>query len=155
MASEVYALSGSVDLLSWLRIQRSRLCQPSHEWKNPEKCLANSPEAYAVVDCKSLYDLIQKTTIPQCQEYRTMLEALIIKDRIKEGIQIKWAHSAAQLADSLTKHMDCSVLRDFLAKGTCIIHDVDEVLKARADKRTKKLWMNQDGLGQHAGETDT
>lgn len=142
-------------MLSWLRIQRSWLCQPSHEWKNPEKCLANSPKAYAVVDCKSLYDLIQKTTIPQCQQYRTMLEALIIKDRIKEGIQIKWAHSAAQLADSLTKHMDCSVLRDFLAKGTCIIHDVDEVLKARADKCTKKLWMNQDGLGQHTGETDT
>jgi len=89
LASEAYALSGSVDLLSWLRVQWSWLCQPSHEWKNPEKCLADSPEAYAVVDCKSLYDLIQKTTIPQCQEYRTMLEALIIKDRIKEGIQIK------------------------------------------------------------------
>ena len=72
-----------------------------------------------------------------------MLEALIIKDRIKEGIQIKWAHSAAQLADALTKSMDCSTLREFLAKGRCIIHDVDEVLKARADKRSKKAWMDQ------------
>ena len=71
-----------------------------------------------------------------------MLEALIIKDRIKEGICIKWVHSAAQLADSLTKSMDCSTLREFLAKGRCIIHDVDEVLRARADKRTKKAWMS-------------
>eukprot|EP00435_Cladocopium_sp_Y103_P036353 s892_g9.t1 len=142
LASEAYALSGSVDLLSWLRIQWSWLCQPSDLWKTPEKCLAQCPEAYAVVDCKSLYDLIQKTTVPQCQEYRTMLEALIIKDRIKEGIQIKWVHSAAQLADSLTKSMDCSTLREFLAKGRCIIHDIDEVLKARADKRSKKTWMS-------------
>ena len=143
LASEAYALSGSVDLLSWLRIQWSWLCQPSSLWKTPERCLQQCPEAYAVVDCKSLYDLIQKTTVPQCQEYRTMLEALIIKDRIKEGIQIKWVHSAAQLADALTKSMDCSTLREFLAKGRCIIHDVDEVLKARADKRSKKAWMDQ------------
>jgi len=155
LASEAYALSGSVDLLSWLRIQWSWICQPSHEWKNPEKCLSTSPEAYAVVDCKSLYDLIQKTTIPQCQEYRTTLEALIIKDRMKEGVRIKWVHSAAQLADSLTKHMDCSVLRDFLAKGKCIIHDVDAVLQARADKRSKKMWMNQEGLEQQEKWGDT
>ena len=71
--------------------------------RTPEKCLSTSPEAYAVVDCKSLYDLIQKTTIPQCQEYRTTLEALIIKDRMKEGVKIKWVHSAAQLADRFDK----------------------------------------------------
>ena len=135
-------MSGSVDLLAWLRIQWSWMCQPSSLWKTPERCLAQCPEAYAVVDCKSLYDLIQKTTVPQCQEYRTMLEALIIKDRIKEGICIKWVHSAAQLADSLTKSMDCSTLREFLAKGRCIIHDVDEVLRARADKRTKKAFSH-------------
>ena len=143
LASETYALSGSVDLLSWLRIQWSWLCQPSDAWKQPEACLAKCPEAYAVVDCKSLYDLIQKTTIPQCQEYRTMLEALIIKDRIKTGIQIKWVHGAAQLADALTKQMDCSTLRTFLENGRCIIHDVDEILKARADKRSKKAWIDQ------------
>ena len=27
-------------------------------------------------------------------------------------------------------------------KGRCIIHDVDEVLRARADKRSKKAWMS-------------
>ena len=83
------------------------------------------------------------------------MEALIIKDRMKEGVRIKWVHSAAQLADSLTKHMDCSVLRDFLAKGKCIIHDVDEVLQARADKRSKKMWMNQEGLEQQEKWDDT
>jgi hypothetical protein len=141
LASETYALSGSVDLLSWLRIHWSWLLKPSDEWKNPEKYLAQSPEAYAVVDCKSLYDLIQKTNVPQCQEHRVMLEALIIKDRIKEGIVVKWVHSAAQMADCLTKNMDCTNLRKFLEKGQCIIHDVDEILKARAHQRSKKTWI--------------
>ena len=143
LASEAYALSGAVDLFSWIRIHWSWMCQPSNEWKNPEQSLSKGPEAYAVVDCKSLYDLIQKTTIPQCSEHRTMLEALVIKDRMKEGVVMKWVHSAAQLADCLTKHMDCSALRDFLRQGRCIIHDVAEVLRVRADKRSKKAWMNQ------------
>ena len=142
LASEAYALSGSVDLLTWVRLHWSWICKPHDQWKQPESCLQQCPEAYAVVDCKSLYDLIQKTTIPSCQEYRTMLEALIIKDRIKEGIVIKWVHSAAQLADSLTKCMDNSTLRQFLAAGRCIIHDVDEILKVRADNRARKQWRD-------------
>ena len=141
LASETYALSGSVDLLSWLRIHWNWIRNPSDAWKSPTKCLENSPEAYAVVDCKSLYDLIQKTTVPQCQEYRTTIEALIIKERLREGIVVKWVHSAAQMADALTKHMDCTNLRNFLKHGKCIIHDVDEILKARADKRTQKTWI--------------
>ena len=143
LASETYALSGSVDLLSWMRIHWSWLLRPSDGWKDPERYLAAAPEAYAVVDCKSLYDLIQKTNIPQCQEHRVTLEALIIKERLREGIVVKWVHSAAQLADSLTKYMDCTNLRAFLKHGRCIIHDVDEILRARADKRSQKRWQEQ------------
>eukprot|EP00435_Cladocopium_sp_Y103_P060955 s399_g22.t1 len=149
LASETYALSGAVDLLSWLRIHWDWICNPSSKWKEPESCLAQAPEAYAVVDCKSLYDLIQKTTIPQCQEHRVMLEALIIKDRLREGVTVKWVHSAAQLADSLTKSMDCTNLRKFLQTGRCIIHDVDEILRARADKRSKKAWVEQEQVTHH------
>ncbi len=46
-----------------------------------------------------------------------MLEALIIKDRIKEGVLIKWVHGAAQLADVVTKVTGCSTFRQFLARG--------------------------------------
>ena len=111
--------------------------------KTPRNIWQQLQEAFAVVDCKSLYDLIQKTNIPQCQEHRVTLEALIIKERLQEGIVVKWVHSAAQLADSLTKHLDCTNLRLFLKHGRCIIHDVDEILKARADKRTQKAWVEQ------------
>ena len=142
LASESYALSGAIDLLGWLRLHWEWLKKPSDAWRDPTQCLTQGPEAFAIVDCKSLYDLIQKTNVPQCQEYRTTLEALIIKDRVKENVSIKWVHSAAQLADSLTKIMDCTALRQFLWHGRCIIHDVDEILKQRADKRSKKQWQD-------------
>lgn len=143
LASETYALSGALDLLSWTRLHWAWLLDPSLDWKQPDTTLKSLPFAYAVVDCKSLYDLLQKTSIPQCTEHRTALEALVIRDRLKEGVVIKWVHSAAQMADSLTKDMDTSVLRSFLAKGKCILHDIDEVLKQRADKKIRQQWYQQ------------
>ena len=89
LASESYALSGAIDLLGWLRLHWEWLKKPSDAWRDPTQCLTQGPEAFAIVDCKSLYDLIQKTNVPQCQEYRTTLEALIIKDRVKENVSIK------------------------------------------------------------------
>ena len=143
LASETYALSGALDTLSWIRIHWAWILNPQLHWKNPEETLKMLPQAFAVVDCKSLFDLLQKTSIPQCSEYRTMLEALVIKDRLKEGVIIKWVHSAAQMADSLTKDMDTTVLRSFLEKGKCILHDVDEILKQRADKKVRQQWYQQ------------
>ena len=143
LASETYALSGALDTLSWIRIHWAWILDPQLAWKEPENTWKILPKAFAVVDCKSLFDLLQKTSIPQCSEYRTMLEALVIKDRLKEGVIIKWVHSAAQMADSLTKDMDPTVLRSFLERGKCILHDVDEILKQRADKKTRQQWYNQ------------
>jgi hypothetical protein len=121
LASETFALSGALDLLSWTRTLWAWFLNPNLNWKDPEATLKQGlPCAFAVVDCKSLYDLLQKTSIPQCSEFRIMLEALVIKERLKEGVLIKWVHSAAQMADTLTKEMDTAVLRSFLSQGKCI-----------------------------------
>ena len=103
LASETYALSGALGLLSWTRMHWAWILNPSIPWKNTETTLKSLPVAYAVVDCKSLYDLLQKTSIPQCSGYHTLLEALIIKDRLNEGVIVKWVHSAAQMADALSR----------------------------------------------------
>eukprot|EP00435_Cladocopium_sp_Y103_P041712 s568_g11.t1 len=143
LASETYALSGALDLLSWTRIHWAWLINPSLQWQNPEETLASLPPAFAVVDCKSLYDLLQKTSVPQCSEYRTLLEALVIRDRLREGVIVKWVHSAAQMADALTKDMDATTLRSFLARGRCILHDVEEILKQRSDKKLRNEWYQR------------
>ena len=117
------------------------MLDPQTEWRTPAETLARIPQAFAVVDCKSLLDLLQKTAAPSCSEYRTLLEALVVKDRLQEGIVVKWVHSAAQMADSLTKDMDTTVLRTFLQNGRCLLRDVDEVLKQRSDKRLRQAWV--------------
>lgn len=89
LASETFALSGALDLLSWTRIHWAWMVKPNLAWQKPEETLKSLPKAFAVVDCKSLYDLLQKTPIPQCTEFRTMLEALVVKERHSEGVIIK------------------------------------------------------------------
>ena len=148
LAAETYALSHAVDTLEWFRILWHWAIAPSSDWKNPETFLPTTPKAMAVVDCKSLYDVIIKNTTPQCREHRILLEALVIKDRTKLGIDIHWVHSAAQLADSLTKAMDTTNLRAFLSHGRICLHDVAATLQERADRKIQKQWLrNQNNPG--------
>lgn len=140
LAAETYALSSAVDLLDWLRLAWAWLINPEIPWKTPEVVWQSEPPSIAVMDCKSLYDVITKNTTPQCQEHRTLIEALVIKDHVRSGIQAHWVHSAAQLADSLTKPMDNYRLREFLKSHHCCLHDVQEILKQRADKKAQRLW---------------
>ena len=74
----------------------------------------------------------------------------ISDQRLREGVIVKWVHSAAQMADALTKDMDTTVLRTFLQQGKCILHDEEEVLKQRADKRVRQQWYQQNSIPETA-----
>jgi hypothetical protein len=142
LAAETYALSYTVDTLNWVRLAWEWLRNPNTPWKNPEKVWKQSSPGIAVIDCKSLYDVLTKNTTPQCQEHRTLIEALVIKSHLSTGLHPHWVHSAAQLADALTKHMDSYRLREFLKHRGCCLHDIDEVLKQRADKKAQRNWLS-------------
>ena len=143
LAAETFALSTAVDLLDWMRLAWEWIKCPLIPWKNPEAVWKKAPASIAVVDCKSLFDVISKNTTPQIHDHRTLIEALVIKDHLQSGIQPHWVHSAAQLADALTKSMDCFRIRDFLRHCSCCLHDVEEILKERADKKAHKTWLSQ------------
>ena len=85
LAAETYALSSAVDMADWLRLAWEWLRNPLTPWKTPEVVWKTAPPSIAVVDFKSLYDVITKNTTPQCQEHRTLIEALVIKDHLKQG----------------------------------------------------------------------
>ena len=142
LAAETYALSHSVDLLDWVRLSWAWLKNPQIPWKTPEKVWETENKSIAAIDCKSLYDVITKNSTPQCQEHRTLIEALVIKDHVKSGISLHWVHSAAQLADALTKAMDTYALRQYLEKHWCCLHDIDEILKERADRKLQRQWLS-------------
>ena len=49
-----------------------------------------SVKGILTTDCKSLFDLISRTAPPACQEFRTQLQAKLIKEHLHNGIQIRW-----------------------------------------------------------------
>ena len=105
--------------------------------------LPSSNSSLITTDCKSLYDLISRTAPPSCQEFRTQLQAKLIKEHLRSGIQIRWVPSGAQIADSLTKVMDNFMLRECLHLGKYCLHDEAEMLKSRSDARTRLQWLRQ------------
>ena len=141
LAAETYALSNACDSMEWIRLLWQWILDPNCNWRKPAECPNQAPKSIAVVDCKSLFDVIVKNTTPQCKEHRTLLEALVIKDRVQAGTQMHWVHSAAQLADSFTKVMDTSTLRSFLRNRKCCLPDMQAVLQDRADKKQQKTWL--------------
>lgn len=110
----------------------------------PEGMLAEAPRSSVVTDCKSVYDVSTKTSTPTCEEYRTCLECILIRERLRENCRLRWVNSQAQLADSLTKAMDATLLRQCLAAGKYSLFDEAATLKAKADKRNRLAWVNKE-----------
>ena len=152
LAAETTSLQSTLDQLSWIRLCWSWLLDPQTAWKTPSTTLQTLPEGITTValpdvaatDCKSLYDLVSRTAPPNCQEFRTQLNARAIKEQLAEGCVLKWVHSGAQLADSLTKIMPSDCLRATLREGTYKLHDATEILKERACHRNRLKWLRGD-----------
>jgi len=103
--------------------------------------ISKSRSDFITTDCKSLFDLINRNAPPTCTEFRTQLQAKLIREHIQNGIQIRWVPSAAQVADALTKVMDNTMLRTCLKQGYYSLHDESEILKARSDARARIKWI--------------
>lgn len=87
----------------------------------------NRSESILSTDCKSLYDIISRTAQPACSEFRTVLQAELIREHLATGVMIRWVPTGAQMgariADSLTRIMDGTVLREWLCLGRCHLQD--------------------------------
>ena len=143
LSAEAVALSGALDRLSWIRIMWEWLKDPSVNIASPEEVLKRSPTAAIATDCKSLYDITTRTAPPACEETRTTLECLLIRERLAENCRLRWVNSQATLADCLTKIMDCSVLRQHLLSGMYALFDETATLQERADKRARFDWVKK------------
>ena len=143
LGAESAALSYAVDRLMWLRLLWAWLMNPDCDWKHPEKFLPGQNQAGLVTDCKSAYDLLTRTAVPQCAEHRTTIECLLIRERILENCRVRWVSSQAMLADCLTKSMDASVLRACLKSGRYCLRDEHGLLKERADQKQRLKWIKE------------
>ena len=158
LAAETVSLHTVLDQLSWVKLCWAWMLNPKTEWRKPNEALKqlpsavttttfrsqDDPQSVAATDCKSLFDLVTRTAPPQCAEFRTQLAARSIKDMLAEGINLRWVHSGAQLADCLTKIMEASFMRETLRLGHYRLHDEGEVLKDRANARNRIKWLQMD-----------
>ena len=154
LSAETISMASALDQLSWLRLYWKWLHDPATQWHRPEDALmkvepaitvATMPTAddIAVTDCKSLHDLITRTAPPQCSEFRVQLVAMAIKETLREGINLRWVHTGAQLADALTKAMEARFLRETLKHGSYRLCDEQSMLKERAKTRDRIKWLKQ------------
>ena len=155
LAAETVSLNSVLDHLSWMRLCWAWMLDAKTNWKQPNTTLKQLPETFATAthnaqslpdsvaatDCKSLFDLVTRTATPNCAEHRTQLNALAIKDMLAEGVQLRWVHSGAQVADCLTKIMETTFLRETLKLGRYRLNDELEVLKSRASSRNRLKWL--------------
>eukprot|EP00435_Cladocopium_sp_Y103_P042043 s45_g11.t1 len=149
LSAEAVALSSTLDRLGFIRVFWEWIKDPSIDWTNPSKVLSLAPKCSAVTDCKSVYDVATKNAPPQCSEHRTLLECLLIRERLQENISLRWISSQAMLADSLTKSMEAALLRECLKSGRYSLFDESESLRQRATKRERLRWLNGNANGQN------
>ena len=163
LSAETVSMASALDQLSWLRLYWKWLHDPKTQWHRPEDALMKVEPAIsvatlpstadvAVTDCKSLHDLITRTAPPQCSEFRVQLVARAIKETLREGINLRWVHTGAQLADALTKAMEARFLRETLKHGSYRLCDENSMLKERAKTRDRIKWLKQQGSNS---ENDT
>ncbi|OLP87665.1 hypothetical protein AK812_SmicGene31089 [Symbiodinium microadriaticum] len=143
LSAEAYAMSKSVDTLGWLRALWGVVHVASFDWRRPEESYKLMNTALVVTDCKSLYDLVTRLAMPACEDHRTTLEVLLIKQRCSENAQFRWIPTTLQVADSLTKNMDPSLLRAILAQGRFRLFDTSESLAKDAQRRKAIEWLTQ------------
>ena len=110
LGAEAAALSNTVDRMMWIRLLWAWIRNPNCDWAHPEKLLKTENTSALVTDCKSAYDLLTRTALPQCSEHRTTIECLLIRERLQENCKVRWVSSQAMLADCLTKSMDAMAL---------------------------------------------
>ena len=98
-------------------------------------------EALAVVDAKSLFDLISRDSHGG-QDRRTAIDSQLIKEELRalHG-SVRWVEHLDMLADSLTKRDGSTEsLTKVLESGEYGIEAESSVLARRADSRAKKFW---------------
>ena len=158
LAAETMSLNSTLDQVSWLKLYWAWILDNSVPWRSPHEALKHVPTSYTTMshkdpdphitatDCKSLYDLITRTAPAVCSEFRTQLHARAIKDLLAEGIQMRWVHSGAQVADALTKLMPTNFLRETLKHGRYQLSDEQSILKQRADNRQRVRWLHETAI---------
>ena len=142
LSAEAYSMSSSLDKLTWIRCMWGYVKNPNFARHKPETSLRDELHGPMITDCRSFFDLVTKNAVPNCQEWRTMIEVMLLKEQSKDHTICRWVSTAIMLADCLTKPMDATFLRTVLQLGKFRIYDEDLTLKQNANRKFGVTWIN-------------
>ena len=142
-------MSKAVDMLGWMRALWGVVHVPAFRWQQPEESFRKLNTAIVVTDCKSLFDLVTRLAMPACEEHRTTLEVLLIKQRCAENVCFRWIPTTLQAADCLTKVMDATLLRTVLSQGRFKLFDTSKALEKDAQRRQAIQWLSEPPASEH------
>ena len=146
-SAEAYAMSKSVDLLGWVRALWGCIHIDKFPWEDPPKAYQTLNPALIITDCKSLYDLVTRAALPSCEEHRTTLEVLLIRQRCQEHCKFRWIPTTLMLADSLTKSMSSDLIRRVMQLGRFKLHDSNSQLDRAAHRKQAIAWLSDPPTG--------
>ena len=103
-AAEVQAATNGDDALYYARYQWSEMLYGNVNVREPEETVKKTP-GYLITDSRNVYDkLVTEVLVIKGAEKRANIELLSVKDsQLTTGLEIRWVHSEAQLANGLTK----------------------------------------------------
>ena len=130
-----------VSFMTWVskkipRVVRSTLSAEAYSMSKAVDVLGWVRSLWGVVH-------IDKLATPACEEYKTTLEVLLIKQRCLENAQFRWIPTTLMIADSLTKSMDPTVLRAVMSQSRFRLYDGDQSLQKCAQRREAVAWLSK------------
>ena len=147
-AAEALAAVNGEDALYYARYQWSELEYGMPDVRDAQGCVSKVPGC-VVTDSRNVYDkLNNEVLVVKGAEKRTDLELLGLKEaQAATGLSIRWVHSEAQLANSLTKVGNCRELELYykMRHQWRIVED-DQMRSARKRK--------QEGMAPLAGSEE-
>ena len=154
-AAEALAAIECEDAMYGVRLQLLEMLGESVKVRKTEEQVAKVP-AVLITDSTNVYDRMQSEVyVPKGPEYRTSLELIGLKEAsVRTDMPIRWVHSDAQLANSLTKDSEQQQLQRYYHLGQAW-KIVDDPLMRSARNR-KKLGLDALDLTDNAsGEPET
>ena len=172
LAAETQSMSRGLGDLMWLAVLIEELTNPRFclkRWTDhvaqrevmvvgTEKNQEVLRESLAIVDAKSLFDLLSKDTVGG-QDRRTAIEIQIIREDLQklQG-QVRWVDHPAMIADALTKVKgNAEPLFQLLHDGTFCIKAEDQHMKQREFARNHgqtTAHMRKFGVKENVGSCD-
>ena len=132
-AAEVIAVSNAEDEAVLVRLTLAELQGVEVDIKNPWEAVRQVP-AVVLTDSKDLYDKMLATEkLMTGKEKRTSIELLALEHNTRTcDTQLRWVHSDAMLANSLTKGNELHQLQLYFDSGCRwrIVHD-DKFMSAK------------------------